>query len=399
MRAVVFAAGQGTRMRPLTDNRPKPMLPVAGRPILAHVLDAASDYVDGYVLVVGYGAEMVESYFGREFAGLPIDYVSQERQLGTAHAVACAREHVDERFLALNGDMVFDADLVAGLASAEETAIAVMPVENPSAFGVVDVGDGAVRSIVEKPADPPSNLVNLGLYAFEPAVFEHIDGLERSERGEYEITDALTSLVDDGERVAAVEHTGTWLDVGRPWELLNATEQLLAGIDRRLDGEIEDGATIHGPVVVEDGARVRAGAYVEGPVLVQSGADVGPNAYVRATSVVGPGVRVGNAVEVKNSILMRDTAVGHLSYVGDSVLGEGVNLGAGTKVANLRHDDANVKMRVKGAAEDSGRRKLGVVAGDGVKTGINSSLNAGLKLGSGAMTRPGEAVMRDRGTD
>jgi NDP-sugar pyrophosphorylase family protein len=140
---------------------------------------------------------------------------------------------------------------------------------------------------------------------------------------------------------------------------------------------------------------VRSGAYVEGPVVIQSGADVGPNAYVRGATVIGSGVRVGNAVEVKNSILMKGATVGHLSYVGDSVLGADVNFGAGTTVANLRHDDANVRMRVKGGPVDTGRRKLGVVVGDGTKTGINTSINAGVKLGAKTRTPPGKPITRD----
>ncbi|AHG04078.1 glucose-1-phosphate thymidylyltransferase [Halobacterium sp. DL1] len=398
MKVVVVAAGEGTRMRPLTAKRPKPLLPVAGRPIVEHAMDACADLVDGYVLVVGYRGDQVRDRIGDEYAGHPVTYTKQGEQLGTAHAIGQAADHVDERFLALNGDVLLTENLVTGLAETPANAMAVKRVENPSSFGVVNVGDGRVTGIVEKPADPPTNLANLGVYAFEPEIFDYIEATELSERGEYEITDSLGALVADGERVDAVEYDGRWLDVGRPWDLLEANETLLADLEDDRRGTIEDGATIHGPVVVEDGARVRAGAYVEGPVLIQSGADVGPNAYVRGSTVIGPDVRVGNAVEVKNSILMADTAVGHLSYVGDSVLGENVNLGAGTKVANLRHDDENVEMRVKSEAVDTGRRKLGVVVGDGTKTGINTSINAGVKLGEETRTGLGEAVTRDTDT-
>ncbi len=149
-------------------------------------------------------------------------------------------------------------------------------------------------------------------------------------------------------------------------------------------------------MIVEDGARVRSGAYINGPAIVQSGADVGPNCYVRGATVIGENVRIGNAVEVKNSIVMADTAIGHLSYVGDSILGEDVNFGAGTIVANLRHDGESVRMTVKGDRVDTTRRKLGVVVGDRTKTGIDTSLNAGVILGVGARTSVGESVTRDR---
>jgi bifunctional UDP-N-acetylglucosamine pyrophosphorylase/glucosamine-1-phosphate N-acetyltransferase len=149
-------------------------------------------------------------------------------------------------------------------------------------------------------------------------------------------------------------------------------------------------------VVVEAGATVEPGVVIEGPALVRSGAHVGPNAYVRGASHVGENCRVGHGVEVKNSVLMRGAAVPHLSYVGDSLLGPDVNVGAGSQVANLRHDGADIEQTVKGERRTTGRRKYGVVAGDGAKTGVNSSIGPGVVLSPGATTLPGEQVLRDR---
>ncbi|GGL59551.1 bifunctional sugar-1-phosphate nucleotidylyltransferase/acetyltransferase [Halocalculus aciditolerans] len=399
MKAVVMAAGEGTRMGPLTKTRPKPLLPVAGTTLLENVMDQCVDAVDGFVLVVGHQSEMVEERVGDTYRGLPVDYAVQDEQLGTAHAVEQAEPYVDERFLLLNADVVVDDSLVAALAESEGYAVAVREVPDPSNYGVVSLDGDRVTGIVEKPAEPPSSLANLGAYAFEPAVFDYVAATEKSERGEYEITESIARALADGVAITAVEYEGEWLDVGRPWELLNANEHLLADLDHHVEGVVEDGATVHGPVVVENGARVRAGAYVEGPAVIQSGADVGPNCYVRGSTVVGEDVRVGNAVEVKNSILMTDAAVGHLSYVGDSILGESVNFGASTTVANLRHDDANVRMQVKGDMIDTGRRKLGVVVGDASKTGINTSLNAGVRLDPESTTTLGETVTRDKVVD
>jgi UDP-N-acetylglucosamine diphosphorylase/glucosamine-1-phosphate N-acetyltransferase len=396
VKAVVLAAGEGTRLRPLTETRPKPLVPVAGRPLVEHVMAASSSVVDEFVLVVGYRAENVRSRIGQEFSGNPVSYVEQREQRGTAHAIACVQEEVDEQFLVLNGDVVVDEGLISTLAaSGGGDAVATMPVENPSNYGVVSVDDGELSGLVEKPENPPSPLANLGLYAFEPTIFEAIDAVGESERAEYEETDAVTTLLEWGKTVSVVEHDGTWSDVGRPWEVIEATESLLDDLDGSIEGTVEDRVTLDGPVVVEEGARIRGGTYIEGPVVVKCGSDVGPNAYVRGATVLGEDSRVGNAVEVKNSVLFPGATVGHLSYVGDSVLGSDVNFGAGTKVANLRHDDANVRMHVKGTSVDTGRRKLGVVCGDDAKTGINTSLNAGVKLGRGATTAPGETIMED----
>ncbi len=396
MDAVIIAAGEGTRMRPLTRGCPKPLLPLGESTLIEQTMARCAAVVDRFVVVVGYMGETFESCLGTEYEGIPIEYVTQEEALGTAHAIGCAREAVTDRFLVINGDVVIDETLPRQLATSEGATIAVQPVANPSSYGVVEIDDGEVTTLVEKPDDPPSNLINTGIYAFDTSIFEYIDQVELSPRGEYEITDAIELLMADDQSVAAVEYDGPWLDVGRPWELLDANEAVLADLDGRVEGTVEDGATLQDEVVVESGALVRSGAYIEGPVVVRSGADIGPNAYVRGSTVIGEDVRVGNAVEVKNSVLMAGTAAGHLSYIGDSVLGQDVNFGAGTKVANLRHDDQSVSMLVKGEQADTGRRKLGVVAGDRTKTGINTSLNAGVKLDVEATTMPGESVLHDR---
>jgi bifunctional UDP-N-acetylglucosamine pyrophosphorylase/glucosamine-1-phosphate N-acetyltransferase len=396
MDAVIIAAGEGTRMRPLTERRPKPLLPVGETTLLERTMDLCAGLVDRFVIVVGYRRQQIEARIGDRYGETPVRYVEQTEQVGTAHAIGRVADVVDDRFLVINGDVVVDEDLPRSLADTTGTAMAVRTVEQPDSYGVVDVEDGQVRGLTEKPDDPSSNLINTGLYVFEPEVFEYIQRTEQSPRGEYEITDTIDLLLDDGRPVRAVEYDGTWLDVGRPWELLEAMDVVLDGLVEQRTGVIEPDSHLHGNVVVQENARVRSGAYIEGPVVVQSGADVGPNAYVRGPTTIGPDVEVGNGVEVKHSILMADTSVNHLSYVGDSVLGTDVNFGAGTVVANLRHDDETVRMNLKGEVVDTGRRKLGVIVGDGTKTGINTSLNAGSKLGVETTTRPGESVLGDR---
>lgn len=151
---------------------------------------------------------------------------------------------------------------------------------------------------------------------------------------------------------------------------------------------------IFGVPLFESGATVDSGVVIEGPAVLQEGETVGPNAYVRGTTLLGPDTTVGHSVEMKNSVLMRGATVGHLSYVGDSILGRDVNFGAGTTVANLRHDEEPVTCTVKGERVSTGRRKFGVVCGDGVKTGINTSLNAGVVLAGGTTTAPGETILK-----
>lgn len=393
MKAVILSAGTGTRMRPLTWTRPKPMLPVAGAPILEYVLQEVSPHVEEFVLVTGYAGDVVRDYFGEDYCETPIKYVPQEEPHGTAHAIERAEPYVDDRFLAINGDIIFEEPVIDTLRDKSGFGLAIQPVSDPSQYGIVRQEDGRVTAIHEKPNNPSSNLANLGIYSLTPDIFDHIESIESSKRGEFELTDALTRVSADGKTISAVEYTGPWMDLGQPWQLLEANTSLLEQRTELIKGEVEYNATTEGKVIVEKGARVRAGSYIEGPTLIKTGADIGPNAYIRGHTAIGENVRIGNAVEIKNSIVMARSSVGHQSYVGDSILGSEVNLGAGTNVANLRHDENTIKTKVKGTTVDTGRRKYGVVLGDKVKTGINTSLNAGVALPSGATTVPGETVM------
>jgi UDP-N-acetylglucosamine diphosphorylase/glucosamine-1-phosphate N-acetyltransferase len=393
MQTVILAAGEGTRMRPLTAATPKPMLPVADRPLVAHTADAAvAAGVDELIFVVGYHGEQVREYFGQEYRGVPVSYAVQEEQLGTAHAVQAAREHLEGAFAVLNGDDLYDQESLATLLSGGP-AVGTHEVENPRAYGVFELDGETVTGIVEKPDDPPSNRINVGAYVFPAAARDWLD-VPLSERGEHEITDVLERTIDETTvRTVSIDR---WLGVGRPWELLEANEWKLGDLERDLRGDVASDADLRGAVVVEAGATVESGVVIEGPALVRAGASVGPNAYVRGATMLGADVHVGHAVEIKNSVVRSGTNVPHLSYVGDSVLGQDANLGAGTTVANLRHDDQPVELTVKGERVSTGRRKFGVVVGDEAKTGIDTVLDAGVTLSRGASTKPGETVQRDR---
>ena len=395
MKAVILVAGEGKRMRPLTTTRPKVMLPIANKPILEHIVDAAVDAgINEFVFITGYFEDSIKDHFkdGAKW-GAKIEYVHQTQQSGTADAIGCARGSVTGRFVVLNGDVLISSDYLAKLISREEDAIiTVKEVENPSDFGVIETSGERVTKIIEKPEVPPTNLANAGIYLFDDSIFEFIDKTTLSERGELEITDSLQMLIDSGVNVGyeILEHD--WIDVGRPWDMLDANELLLGEVKAECNGLVEPNATLIGEVVVGEGTLIRNGAYIIGPVVIGNDCDIGPNCFIRPSTSIGNGVRIGNAVEVKNSIVMDNTHIGHLSYVGDSIVGQECNFGAGTKVANLRHDGRNVRVTLGYQFLDSGRRKLGVIMGDGVHTAINTSINVGTVIESGGFTKPGEVV-------
>ncbi len=282
-----------------------------------------------------------------------------------------------------------------------ETAavMGVVPVDKPENYGIIELDkQDQLRCIVEKPSKgkEPSSLANAGVYALSKEVFDKIRQTKESSRGEWELTDAITMLASEGKTVLTAQLSkDDWFDVGRPWDLLDANVWALKRMEHRVLGNVEQGAHLIGPVSVAESARIRSGAYIEGPAFIDEEADIGPNCYIRPCTSLGKKVRVGNACEIKNSIIMDRTHVGHLSYIGDSILGEKCNLGAGTIIANLRFDDGSVKMTVKDQIIDTGRRKLGAVFGDNVKTGIKSLFMPGVKVGANTWVGANSMIERD----
>jgi bifunctional UDP-N-acetylglucosamine pyrophosphorylase/glucosamine-1-phosphate N-acetyltransferase len=406
MKAVLLAAGEGLRLLPVTATRPKHLIRVGGKPILQHSLDALkANGVTEAVIVTHYMGDAIRGYFGdgAEF-GFKLEYVEQKEVLGTGNAASVAEPFVEGDFMLVYGDLLFSSQAIKTVLDAygsgeAAAAMAVVSVEKPESYGIIDPAkDRTVKRIVEKPSreSAPSNWANAGLYVFGKDVFDALRRVERSPRGEWELTDAVTLLVSEGKRVLAAEISrGDWFDVGRPWDLLDANAWALQRMEHKVLGNVEQGAHLLGPVTVAETARVRSGAYIEGPCFIDEGADVGPNCFIRPCTSIGKKARVGNACEVKNSIIMDGTHVGHLSYVGDSIFCEKCNLGAGTKTANLRLDDGHVKMMVKDKVVDTGRRKLGAILGDNVKTGIGALLMPGVKVGNDSWVGAGVLLDRD----
>lgn len=215
-----------------------------------------------------------------------------------------------------------------------------------------------------------------------------------------------TLLAGDGEVLAwlgaSADAANAWQGkssflIQYSWDLLRANEALVGKLpSNHIEGEVHPAAVIDGCVTVGKDTRILPGVVIEGNVIIGENCKIGPNCYLRGNTSIGSNCHIGQAVEIKNSLILSRTNVGHLSYIGDSVLGEGVNFGAGTIISNLRHDGANHRSMVDGDLIDTGRRKFGAIVGDGVHTGIHTSVYPGRKLWPGVTTRPGEVVERDR---
>ncbi len=391
MKAVILAAGKGTRMWPLTLTRAKCMLPLAGRPILEHNLGQLRGLVKEVILVTGHLGEQVRDHFGNNYRGLRIRYAEQREQRGTGHALLRARG-LRGRFLVMNGDDIYSRQDIEKCLG-HDLCIMAMGMENPGSFGAVSLNGKFLKGIEEKPRRPGPGLVNTGLYVLNDGIF----GMKAVEsiRGEIELTDLVNGLAGE-ERIAAEKASGFWFPVGFPWDLLGANEFLLNGMGNPKNmGKLEGDVTIKGRVEIGKGTLIRSGAYIEGPAVIGSNCTIGPNCYIRPYTSLGNGCKVGNGVEVKNCIIGDNVSIGHISYLGDSVLGSSINMGAGTIAANLKHNNENVRSAVRGKLLDTGRRKFGTVIGDGVHTGIHTSIYPGRKIWPGKSTLPGQVVKRD----
>jgi len=386
LKAVILAAGEGNRMRPLTYTRPKVMLPIANKPILEHLLvEARKAAIGEFILVIGYHDEQVHDYFGNgDKWGVRIDYCTQRRQLGTADALKMVEGLVDGNFLMINGDIIVSEEELNKLTSHNGNTLSIVEVEDARNLGAVELREDKVVRIYEKAEKPPSRMANAGLYLLTPDIFGAISQTSKSPRGEYEITDSLQLMIDKGYNISYQE-ISYWLDLSYPWDLLPANEYLLKGIESQNLGEIEDNVVMKGKVAIGKNTVVRSGSYIVGPVIIGQNCDIGPNCYIRPYTSIGDGCHIGSAVEVKNSIIMKGSKIPHHNYVGDSIIGEQCNFGAGTKIANLRLD----KKKIRIAGIDTKRRKLGAIIGDRVETGINASINVGSIIGNNTYIGPG----------
>lgn len=396
--ALVLAAGVGKRLWPLTSTRPKPLMPLpGGGSLLSRLLTQLEGIVDGVTVVVSPGepGRLVVGEAERVFGAVRVAY--QERRLGTGDAVRIGLKQVPrsaDRVLIIYGDLFVSRDLLASVAD-YDAAVAAVPSSEPWNYGVVYSKDGCLERVVEKPRGAaPGSLVNTGIYVLPRSELEPlIADIKLSPRGEYELTDVVNALASR-VCVRVVSDSGWfWIDVGRPWDLFKVYKQFFGEVEKRIEGEVEPGAVVKGEVYVAPQAVVRSGSIVEGPAWIEG--EVGPLARIRPWSFLLRGSRAGAFTEVKASIFFPHARAPHLNYVGDSILGEGVNLGAGTVTANLRFDHSTVKVTLKGKLVDTGLKKLGTIFGDWSQTGINVSLLPGTRVGAYSWVYPGITVKGD----
>lgn len=289
MRAIIPAAGIGTRLRPHTYTLPKVLLNVAGKPVLGHILDGLLEYgIDELTLIIGYQGDKV-SNFVKEHYNIPAKFIVQEKRKGLGHAVGLGLEDIDEPALIILGDTIFDVDF-KNFFQTPETAIGVTEVDDPRRFGVVEVKDGFVSRLVEKPDDPPSNLAVVGLYKIKSqarlkAAIDELIAKDITTKGEYQLTDALQLLIDQGEEIRVSMVKG-WYDCGKKETLLETNRYLLQEMNNNYS---VDGSMIIPPVYIGENCDIKNS--IIGPyTTIDNGSHV-ENSIVR-NSIIGPGAQL-----------------------------------------------------------------------------------------------------------
>ncbi len=331
MKALVLAGGSGTRLRPITHTSAKQLVPVANKPILFYGLEQIRDagITDVGIIVGDTAAEIEEAVGDGSELGIRATYIVQDAPLGLAHAVLTAEEFLDgEDFVMFLGDNLIEGGITHVVEAFEKhrpaAQILLKQVPDPERFGVAALNeDGSIDRLLEKPADPPSDLALVGVYLFTPKILDAAKRIEPSGRGELEITDAIQRLIDDGAVVRASTVEGWWLDTGKKDELLDANRIVLASIDRRVEGKVDETSVVSGNVVIEAGAEI-VNSTIRGPVAVGAGTRI-------VDSYVGPFTSIAqdcllSDTEIEYSVVLARCSVTDIPRIEGSLLGRDVVL-------------------------------------------------------------------------
>jgi glucose-1-phosphate thymidylyltransferase len=335
LKGLILSGGKGTRLRPITHTSAKQLVPVANKPVLFYGIEAMAEAgirEVGIIVAPETGGEIREVVGDGKRFGLAITYIDQDAPLGLAHAVLTAEQFLgDSPFVMYLGDNLLRDGIKALVDTfrreAPDALILLTPVPDPEHYGVAELEDGRVSRLVEKPAQPATDLALVGVYMFTPQVFEAARAIEPSGRGELEITDAIQHLVDGGLRVDPHIVHGWWKDTGQVQDMLEANRLILDELEERLDGEVDEESSIEGRVAIEEGARLERST-VRGPAIIGRGAVI-RDAYIGPYTAIGENVRIDGA-ELEHSIVLAGSEISELEYrIEASLIGRNVRIGKG----------------------------------------------------------------------
>ena len=324
MKAVVLAAGEGKRLRPFTETVPKVMLSIANKPIIRYVIDALEKtQIDEIIIVVGYKKEVIMEYF-KEYKKTKITFVTQDKQLGTAHALLQAKNKVKGSFIVVPGDNIIDNKSISKLISDKsEYLILIKEHSHPSKYGVVFTEKEKLKKIIEKPKEEIGKFISTGIYKFPKSVFKTIE--ELSKKGKYSLTENVQEILNKGKNINTIL-ADNWMDIVYPWDLITVNETLISKIGNSKAGTLEKDVVIKGNVNISKDAKIYSGSYIVGPVIIGKGCEIGPNACIFPSTAIGDNTVIYPFTEVRNSVIGRDCHIGSNSFIENSVIGQAVKL-------------------------------------------------------------------------
>jgi len=390
MQAIVLAAGESSRFWPL-NQRHKSLFKIIGKPLICYLIDGLKKTGLKEVIIVQSPKKDIEEEL-KNSQYRDLRYVVQKRPLGTGDALLAAEKFIKDNFFVLNSERVDCQDYLKLILEKSKAILLSAPTKTPWLFGNLKIKGDKVLDIIEKPKKNIfSNFKNVGFYFLPKEFFNY---LKKIPVHPYSLIKAFSKYAKQKE-LKTVKIQKEPLSLKYPWHLFEINEYLLKKIKTKIKGKIERNCQISGPVIVEKGSLLKSGTYIEGPVYIGKNCEIGPNCFIRKFSNIGNNCIIGNGVEIKNSIIGDNSKIPHLNYVGDSIIGENCNLGAGTILANFRFDGKTIKALVKGEKVDTRRQKFGAVLGNNVKVGVNASLMPGVLIGSGCIIGPGETVFEN----
>ncbi len=332
MKGLILSGGKGTRLYPLTYTSAKQLIPVANKPVLVRVIEAIRDAgIEDIGIVVGSTAEEIKRVIGNGGQwGVNITYIPQDTPSGLAHAVKISEDFLgDDRFVMFLGDNVIEggiSPLISQFANSEyNSQIVLTRVDEPQQYGVAELDkDNKIIRLVEKPKDPPSNLALVGIYMFDAHIFEAVNAIKPSWRGELEITDAIQWLVEKGYNVFPYIHRGWWIDTGRPGDMLEANSMVLEELTPKIEGYVDRDSEVDSRVTVEKGAEI-INSVVRGPAIIGKETRL-VNAYVGPFTSIYHHCLIENA-EISRSIVLEHSYIRNVNRrIEDSLIGRHVTL-------------------------------------------------------------------------
>ncbi len=386
VRALILAAGRGSGLYPFTETRPKAMVPVAGEVLLEGTLEKLrAAGVSDVVMVIGHCGEMIRNRFGQGARGITIQYVQQDEPAGIGDAIHRARSFFqkEEVFLLVYADVFTIGNIfrsaIQTFGSFNEPVAAICHTPQAQYFGTVYLdADMRISRLVEKPTSREmGNYVLAGVFVMPHRLF---DLLEKKNMEE-----SLKEIIG-GEGIRSAIWEEPWIDAHHPWDLLRANRMVMETWRKAVvDGSVQlrGAVQFRGPVRIEAGVVIESGASIFGPCHIGKESFIGNGVLVRPYTAVGANAMIGFGVELKNCILHDGVKVGRLSFIGDSVIGEGVEFGSGSMTVNFNMDRSNVRLPLKKGSVDSGLAKLGAFVGDGARIGASNTLAPGTVIAGG----------------